>query len=335
MKLHRMLSMLTAAWALICTSQDSGAEDMPEGTGWIDYFGYADCIELVNEKVRVVLGLHGGRVLEYSWKGENAIYLNPDHEGWIYDPDKPQIDPSGGRFDIGPELVLPPHPDLWVGKWEGEILGPRRAQMVSVKDKATGTQLVRVFELDAESSHLSCTQLIKNISAETIERNHWSRTFGQGKGICLVPLGNHFNRFPRKYIVFGPGPIINYEPEDPNIRVRDNFLEIVDTPIEPWIAVDSYVGWFGYLMRNDLLFVKRFPTFPEKMYPDIGAYTVVLWYFEDEMCELEPFGPKEILDPGEAASFTEDWWLLPYDFPHDGGDVDLAKVQQIVDKYAR
>ena len=53
------------------------------------------------------------------------------------------------------------------------------------------------------------------------------------------------------------------------------------------------------------------------------------------MCELEPFGPKEILDPGEAASFTEDWWLLPYDFPHDGGDVDLAKVQQIVDKYAR
>lgn len=335
MNTYWVFLVLFAVGMLVCKTESAGAEEMPEGTGVIDYFGYADCIKLENKDVRVVLGLHGGRVLEYARKGKNAIYLNPEHEGWVYEPGEPTIDPSGGRFDIGPELVLPHHPDLWVGKWSGEITGPRKARLISVEDEPTGTQLIREFELDESSSHLSCTQIIKNVSDETIERSHWSRTFGQGRGICLVPLGDHFNRFPNKYIVYGPGPIINYEPEDPNIRVRDGFLEILDTPIEPWIVIDSYAGWFGYLMRNDLMFVKRFPTYPEKMYNDIASYTVVMWYFEDEMCELEPVGPKEILDPGEAASFTEDWWLLPYKFPQSGGDVDLDKVKQIVDRDAR
>ncbi len=330
MSARRILPGLMAVGTSIFQGGHAGGAERPEGTGVVEYFGYADCLELENETTRVVLGLHGGRVLEYSWKGENAIYLDPAHAGWVYSPDKPQIDPSGGRFDIGPELVIPGHPELWIGKWSGELIGPRTARLTSVEDTTLGTQLVRQFELDGSSSRLRCTQIIRNVSDKTQERCHWGRTFALGRGICLVPLSDHLNRFPNKYVVYGPGPIINYQPEDPYIRVRDHFLEIVDTPLEAWIAVDSYAGWFGYLMRNNLLFVKRFPTYPERMHADLTAHTVVMWYYKDQLCELEPFGPKEILAPGQSASFAEEWWLVPYRFPEPGMDVDLEEVQRLV-----
>lgn len=333
MKGCRILPAILIAGALALQSGQAGGKE--KGTSMVEYFGYPDCIALENASARVVLGLHGGRVLEYAWKGENAIYLDPAHRGWVYEPGQPEIDPSGGRFDVGPELVIPAHPDLWLGKWQGEITGPRRARLTSPEDRPTGTRLIREFELDEDSSHLRCTQIIKNVSDRVQERCHWSRTFAKGRGICLVPLSDHLNRFPKKYIVYGPGPIINYAPEDPNIRVREGFVEIVDTPIEAWIAVDSYAGWFGYLMRSDLLFVKRFPTYPERMHADLTGHTVVMWYYKDVLCELEPFGPKEILAPGQSSSFTEDWWLLPHPFPKAGEEVDLAGVKKLVDSQAR
>ena len=53
------------------------------------------------------------------------------------------------------------------------------------------------------------------------------------------------------------------------------------------------------------------------------------------MCELEPIGPMERILPGESASFTEDWWLVPYKFPIGDGTVDLNEVTQIVNTQAR
>jgi len=48
------------------------------------------------------------------------------------------------------------------------------------------------------------------------------------------------------------------------------------------------------------------------------------------MCELEPIGPQEELAPGAAASFTEQWWLLPQKFPEQGAQVDLEDVARLV-----
>ena len=127
---------------------------------------------------------------------------------------------------------------------------------------------------------------------------------------------------------------MNYSPDDRNVRARNGFLEILGTPQEPKLGVDSYAGWFCYLMKNDLMFVKRFPTYPERVYNEIATFTVCVWYFKDIMCELEPIGPKESLIPGASASFTEDWWLLPYAFPGKA-DVNLDEVSRTVESQAR
>ena len=325
---------LFALFALVLSTAYAGADDKMPGTDRITYFGYENCILLENAQTRVVLTESAGRILEYSHKGPNAIYLDPIQEGETFAEGQPTFGPTGGRLDIGPEMTIPTHPNLWLGQWESVITGPRSARLISKKDEPTGVQLIRDFVLDEHSTHLSVTQTIKNISDSEKHWGHWSRTFGTGGGIVLVPLTPE-SRFPDNYIMYGPGPVINYHPKDPNIRVRDNFLEVLTTPLRAKLGMDSQAGWFAYLDKNDLLWVKRYPVYPDRPYGELAGLTISIWYYQDQMCELEPIGPKENILPGGEASFTEDWWLLPYTYPKDGSDVDLQAIDALVEREAR
>ncbi|MCE5248643.1 hypothetical protein LLG96_00335 [bacterium] len=312
------------------------SQNTPEGTAWVDSHGYSKCIQLSNASTTVVLEPNcGGRVLEYTLNGQNAIYNDPRHDGWTYKPGQRGIDPCGGRFDIGPEMTIPRHNDLWLGSWKAEITGPRSARLTSVEDKATGVQLIRDFKLDKNSSHLKCTQTIKNISNTVKQYYHWGRTFAEGNGIFIVPL-NTDSRFPKKYITFEPESFMNYYPGDqPNITVKDGFLVVSGPPKEPQLALDSYDEWFAYITRHNLLFVKKFPMYPDRVYSDMAATTIVIWYYKDMMCELEPMGPRETIKPGKSASYTEDWWLLPYEYPGDVNTIDCPGIRKLVEEKAR
>ena len=108
--------------------------------------------------------------------------------------------------------------------------------------------------------------------------------------------------------------------------MRDGFLEITAAPRFPKLGMETYAGWFAYLMKNDLMFVKRFPTYRDRVYNEVAGLTMSIWYPDRPMCELEPIGPREKLAPGQSASFTETWWLLPRPFPKSGEPVDLKDV---------
>ena len=296
----------------------------------IHYLNYDKSIELTNKNTKVVLCPQvGGRVLEYSLNGKNALYLDKKEANWK--PGKPGPS-SAGRFDIGPELIIPRRSTLWSGEWTGEITGTRSARLTSQHDEATGVQLVRDFELDANTSHLSCTQTIMNVSNETKEWCHWSRTFAQGEGICVIPLAGQ-SRFPNKYVMYEEGALINARPVDPNIRVRNGFLEILAAPRRPKLGFDSYAGWMAYAMKNDLLFIKKFKTYPDHVYNEVAGLTISVWYPEGARVELEPIGPRERLEPGEIGSFTEEWWLAPSRFPGTGTNLDLGRVSAIVESF--
>jgi len=293
------------------------------------YFGYDGCIVMENGAgVRVVLSpLAGGRLLEYSLNGENAIYLNPEQKGWRHAPGIPSVDPCGGRCDIGPERTIAPHPDLWLGDWAGEIVGDGKARLTSVRDRVTGVRLVREFTLAADSSKLTFTQRMTNESDRAIACCHWSRTLAVGGGIVLIPLTPD-SRFPKDYIMYGPGPVMNYKPEDPKIRVREGFLEVLGTPENPKLGMDAAAGCFSYLTRSNMLFTKRYPVYPDRVYSEMAGLTISIWYFKNEMCELEPIGPRERLAPGASAAFTEEWTLEPWRFPADGQTVDLDALKK-------
>jgi hypothetical protein len=295
------------------------------GVTRVDYFGYTDCIALENETTRVVLCHQaGGRVLEYSLRGQNAIWLDPEQKGWVWRPGERGPDLCGGRFDIGPEMLIPSRPALWLGPWKAEATGPRTARLTSVEDAGTGVQLIREFKLDATSSRLLCTQTIRNVSDRTTSWCHWSRTFGLGGGIVVMPLTP--SRFPNSYVMYEPGSLINARPKDPNIRTRDGFLEVLGTPKYPKLGMDSLAGWFAYLTPNNLLFAKRYAVYPDRSYNEVAGLTISIWYDRNVRCELEPIGPMEKLAPGQSASFTEDWKLESFPFPAAGAALDLQRV---------
>ncbi len=296
------------------------------GVSRVDFFGYTDCVALTNDTTRVVLCHQaGGRVLEYSLQGKNVIWLDPTQQGWEWTPDGPTVNPCGGRFDIGPEMLVPKRPLLWAGRWTAEAVGPRAARLTSAEDPATGVQLIRDFVLDAATSRLRCTQTIRNVSPRTTAWCHWSRTLAVGGGIVVIPLTPH-SRYPNDYVMYHDGSLINPRPVDPAIRSRDGFLEIVGPPKFRKLGMDSQAGWFAYLMPNDVLFVKRYPVYPDRTYNEVAGLTISIWYDANIRCELEPIGPMETLAPGAAASFTEEWQLEPFAFPIGGRPVDLQAV---------
>lgn len=307
-----------------------GGETMHESV--THFFGYDGCLALENDAgARVVLSpLAGGRVLEYSLNGTNALYLNPAQQGWRNVPGVPSVDPCGGRLDVGPEKTITPHPDLWLGDWTGEIVGEGKARLTSARDRMTGLRLVREFTLAPDSSRLTVEQRVTNESDKPVTCCHWSRTLAAGGGIVLIPLTSD-SRFPKSYIMYGPKDVnaMFFQPVDPNIRVRDGFLEILGTPKYPKLGMDSTAGWFSYLTRSNLLFTKKYPVYPERVYGEMAGLTISIWYFKDEMCELEPIGPREVLVPGASASFVETWSLSPMHYPAPGEAVDLAVVTKL------
>lgn len=316
--------------------------------GFTRYHNYTEAVELKRGKVRAVLCPQaGGRVLEFSYEGRNAMWLDDGEKDW--QPGK-KVPMSAGRFDIGPELVTPPRPKLWSGEWTAEITGPYSARLISERDWSVGVQLIRDFSLEKnpnEDVHpywLKCTQTIINISNETREFCHWGRSFSPGGGTCFIPLEGR-SRFPGKYAMYEDRGVINVNNKDDNIRQRGGFLEIKAPPRKPKLGFDSQAGCIAYLTPSRLAFIKRFRTYPDRPYNEAAGLTLSVWYPKAEVrtsagqsrvssrIELEPIGPAERLGPGESAQFTEDWWVLPYAFPGINHPVDTTQIRSLIDRY--
>ena len=299
---------------------------------FVSYYGYTKAVELSLGKTRAILCPQaGGRVLEFSVDGVNAMYfaeaekkLQPGQMGPI----------TAGRFDYGPELTGAPHPKAWSGEWSAEITKTQSVKLTSPRDDPGGVQLVREFRLvpHGQLVGLSCKQTMLNLSTESREICHWGRSFSPGGGICVIPLGDRPSRFPSKYAMYEDSAIINVKAADERIRERDGFLEILAPPRKPKLGFDTYAGWIGYLMPNDMLFVKRFATYPDRVYNEAAGLTLSVWYPSGPQIELEPIGPRERLKPNELASFTEDWWLLTHPFPKKGQQIDLKVLGEQVAK---
>jgi hypothetical protein len=309
---------------ILCATTGTAFAEEPAART-LAYHGYTKAVELKLGKTRAVLCPQaGGRVLEYSIDGTNAMFLDEEEKNW--QPGKPGPI-TAGRFDYGPELTVVAHPKAWQGEWAAEITKANSVKLTSPRDDG-GIQLVREFRLVPHDKFvgLSCRQTMTNVSSETREVCHWGRSFSPGGGICVVPLGDRPSRFPSKYAMYEDGAVINVKAADERIRERDGFLEILAPPRKPKLGFDTYAGWLAYALPGDTLFVKRFPAYPDRVYNEAAGLTLSVWYPTGPRIELEPIGPRERLKPGESASFTEDWWLLSHPFPKKGERLDLKAL---------
>ena len=284
-----------------------------------------DYIKISNGEVQAEIDLEvGGRVVKYSKNGNNVLFDKTSGDYKYSGPD-------GGRFDFGPERIVPPRPETYLGSWE---LVEKKQDYIKIKSqvaKAAGVQLVREFILSPNSSHLECIQTIVNVSDSPKRYCHWSRTFGEPNGICLAPL-NPSSRFPKGYMVYTTDDKLDFMPQGgENEKVTDGILEVLGPPENPKIITDASEGWLAYITPDNQLFVKKFEIFPDKIYGEMTGATVSLWYNEEGICEIEPIGPWEWIEPGESVFFTENWFLLDFNYP-ENKEVDLNKITKIIEK---
>lgn len=336
----RSICLATSLGLGLFLAGSASSADLPEGVRRVTVLNYPDCFEISNADAKVTFCHQvGGRVLEYIYKGKNALYLDPKEAKWGT-PGGPKTPSSAGRCDIGPEYLIPKHDKLWSGAWQAEAIGPRAIRLTSQPDEATGVQLIRVFRLDAKSSHLVAEQAIKNVSNETKYWSHWSRTFAVHGGIGVVPLTPDTKRFPNGWVMYQQGQehSILIKPTDPNVRQRGNFLEVLAPPRFPKLGFDSNAGWFAYVMPHSQAFVKRYASPKDAVYPEVAGLTLCFWYpqaTQTPAIELEPHGPRNPIPPGAAVGFKEDWYLLEHPFPAAGESLDLEKLQAQVEREAR
>ncbi|MCG8650202.1 MAG: esterase, partial [Pirellulales bacterium] len=257
------------------------------------------------------------------------LFLPPGDEGWRQTSAAKGAAMNAGRFDIGPEKVVRRGRVLWQGEWTGKITGPRSARLTSQFDPESGVRLVRDFQLHQTSSRLRCTQTILNESDQPVSLCYWSRTFAVGGGVAVVPRTPR-GRFPNGYLMYETGSKVLFQPEDPNIQVTDRSVIISAAPRFPKLGFDSHAGWLAYLAPTDQMFVKRFKTYPSRSYNEFAGLTLSVWYPEKDRVELEPIGPAEDLKPGQSASFSEEWWLLPHEFPAQPRAVDFDAIEKKV-----
>ena len=300
---------------------------------------HESCPVIRNERTRVVLDTDiGGRVLEYSLDGRNALFVSNHDRGLPIEPQDPSpagrsqwaSDPSGGRFDIGPELVTPPRPETFRGSWTAQRTSPHRVRLTSGVAEAVGVRLIRDFELSATSSRLTCRQTVVNESNDDVTFCHWSRTLANGAGITVIPLVG-FKRFPNHYVRYEK-PGLNMRPVDPAVTVRDDYLIIDGPPQFSKLGFDSMAGWMAHYQKSGLLFVKQFPTSPDRPYIEVAAITIATWTPPTgETIELEPIGPAQTIRPGESASFAETWHLIDAEYPADAEAVLLKDLRAKID----
>lgn len=293
---------------------------------------FKNCIELSNETVRVVLEPNiGGRVLKYELNGQNILYVDPAQNGLTEKPKGMYKGPSAGRFDFGPTRVIPKHDNLWWGKWEGEITGRYSAQLISQVDEATGVQLIRNFELDSIGTKLKITQTILNKSQEKKRYCYWGRTFVKGGGLTIVPL-NPGSRYPKKYLAYGDEKEIFFEPKtEDNLVIDSDIFLLRKTSAYKKYVMDGEEGWMAYLSTNNQLFVKTFDINPEKVYAEMSACTMSVWFSDDKIVEIEPMGPWEWIDPGKSSSFVEEWYLIDYENGYSTESI-LKEIKQFIAK---
>ena len=294
---------------------------------------HRDCPTLQNDHVRVVLHPDvGGRVLRYalidaeSKIGMNALFVS-DYEkndetrrAAMESKSQPlwRDTPSAGRFDIGPEMVTPRRPELFSGRWTTQRKGPLHLRLTSPESESVGVRLHRDFVLDDASSQLTVTQTIENVSDRDVTTCHWSRTLANGAGVCVIPRQG-FGRFKHSYVQYKKGKL-DLRPDDPAITVHDDHIVIQGIPEHPKLGFDSMAGWIAHRQSDTgsksnepkQWFIKRFQTYPDRPYLEAAAMTISTWTPPTgETTEIEPIGPGQTIAPGQTASFTEVWNLLP------------------------
>ena len=278
-----------------------------------EYNGYANCLELSNSDVRLIVSTEfGPRILFYGLDGgENILGWHPGAE---VATELGKWKPYGGhRLWVAPEnMPLSYAPDN--GSIESIEENDLSVTLVQRIEEAGMTQKKITVRLDAAGTGVTMEHAIFNRGEQAIEISAWALTIMRPGGVAIVPNEpfapySSESLLPVRTVALWPytdftDPRWRFEKDSIQLRVYEN----ARGPQK--FGVLNKQGWAGYRWQ-DLLFTKRFDYVPDAVYPDMNSNVEI--YTDGGFVEVETLSPLKKLQPGEAVVHNERWELSRVD----------------------
>lgn len=298
---------IAAVLAVMTSGGASGAVKIEKAK----YSRYGNVMKLSNGTVDVMVTTDlGPRIIFYGFTGGTNILgeLGPDA---LVKTEWGDWHPWGGhRLWAAPEALprsyWPDNDPIKV-----ETVGADAVRATPAPEKANGIQKEMLVALDPDGTKVTITHKITNMGMWPVELAPWTLTIMNGGGTTILPQ----EPFIAHGDVFLPArPLVLWNYTDmadqrwtfgtKYVRLRTD-ENIKDKPQK--IGAANKLGWAGYL-RDGQLFVKRFPYIEGATYPDYGCNFET--YTDGSFMEVETVGPLTKIEPGDAVTYVERWYLF-------------------------
>lgn len=303
-------SALTVLLGIVVLSGTALAASAPVKIEKVKYSTYGNCYKLTNGTVDVLVTLDlGPRVIFYGFSGGENTFAELG-TGAVAKTELGEWHAWGGhRLWHAPEAM----PRSYVpddGPVTSEIIGNSTVRVAPPLEAATHIQKDMMISLDREGTGVTITHTLRNKSMWPVELAPWALTIVKGGGTTIIPqepfISHDDKLLPARSIT-----LWNFtDMSDSRYTFGKRFIRLrTDSKLKfpQKIGVANHQGWVGYL-RNETLFVKRFPYIEGATYPDFGCNFET--YTDGDFMEVETLAPLTKLQPNETATHVEHWYLF-------------------------
>ena len=316
------------AWSCSIMTNAAHAQNTVTAERDVPYLGTPHHIRLSNGTVELILSTgYGPRIVRYAFAGSddagNAFATIPPQGN--ADPAKWHIR-GGHRLWHAPEekpRTYQPDNDPIEARVDGNTV-----RLIQPVEKNTGIQKEMTVTLDPAGSHVTVVHTLTNRGLFAVETACWALSVMNTDGTAVFPQEPYRSHdeslLPARPLVLWPYTDMT----DPRWTWGKRFLLLRrdsarQTPQK--VGLLNKEGWAAYARPDGILFLKRFAHVPGRTYPDFGSSTET--FTRGGFLEVETLGPIERVEPGQAITHTEHWWLYR-NVPLGKGEDEIAGTLQ-------
>ena len=282
----------------------------------INYKNFGRCLHITNEIIELVVPLQiGPRIIKYSFVGEENILfedidrlVNEDLSKYDeYSDDKWYLY-GGHRLWMSPEYMpssyYPDNQDITYEEIEKGVI------IFGSKEEFNNIQKILTIEIEEESSRVSITNEILNLSDEDKKIAPWAITTLCKEGISITPISNKKTSFtPNK--VFAYWPYTKFD-DDRMDFIENKYLKVRQDVLNQdafKIGINNTERWSSYAVGENVFFKVFDDIYTESSdYPDYGVNFEI--YTKELFLELESLGKLKTISKNEKVTLKEDWYLI-------------------------
>ncbi|HZK28704.1 MAG TPA: hypothetical protein VFD19_00630 [Clostridia bacterium] len=266
------------------------------------YAHFGNCLHVSNGTIEIVASLEFGiRIVHFSLLGQdNIFYVQSEDADYLRTEDGWFLR-GGARFCLAPEdrhNVY--YPDNEAVAYE---ISEHSVQLKQPEDRWLNIEKTITFCFTDNPNTLQVKYEIKNVGAVPIEGSVWAITAVCPGGTLEFPWpAGAFSATPARNLILWNTTSLT----DERLIWKPQEVEIQQRAQDDYFKLGTFLrtGEATYT-ADQQVFVKRFPVFTDRNYPDGNVNFEV--FTCRQMMEVESLAPLGTIDPGDSALHSEEW----------------------------